>query len=505
MMCQQAAAAAAAAAAARPEHGGRPAGLPATGGSLQRRWWLGRRSRICKRSLRFASRPLRGGGRHYSRRICASPHHHHRSAREERDRAVQVTHPAKTCLQNSTAPVESERHPPFPRHRRQHSTRTGHSARPGHSAARSPTVSRQQFWAPAPRQHPHHGVAAAEPRRAEDGLEGEGRACAVRRPERNGVSPMPFPRGGRFAGLVSLASAAAAAALLAYGAERCWGKSQSYLARDGKNARFYGTLDIKTLGGAGFASQRTAAEHETWDLSDYAGIQLDVAKGDKKRYTLILKDTLLTRNPDNGREQATISWECDFELPPQTVPGETRDRSVFIPWSSLNPTYRGKLKKDAKPIDLKSVKSFFGTQEGDFSLTIKSIKAVSRAPSSAGVQTVDADLSKLEKGSLGQSLGTEGDGAKANDRVTADAPVVLFAIRVGGDSVRIDHLVFRGPTDVALDRELRGGVTRVRVGVNVVQISTILEAQLLYYCSQPPLMVVGQLWRQPFQLTKATE
>lgn len=38
---------------------------------------------------------------------------------------------------------------------------------------------------------------------------------------RNGVSPMPFPRGGRFAGLVSLASAAAAAALLAYGAERC--------------------------------------------------------------------------------------------------------------------------------------------------------------------------------------------------------------------------------------------------------------------------------------------
>ncbi|KAL1586844.1 hypothetical protein WHR41_04067 [Cladosporium halotolerans] len=185
------------------------------------------------------------------------------------------------------------------------------------------------------------------------------------------------------------------------------GKSQSYLARDGKNARFYGTLDIKTLGGAGFASQRTVAEHETWDLSDYAGIQLDVAKGDKKRYTLILKDTLLTRNPDNGREQATISWECDFELPPQTVPGETRDHSVFIPWSSLNPTYRGKLKKDAKPIDLKSVKrfsimmrSFFGTQEGDFSLTVKSIKAVSRAPSSAGVQTVDADLSKLEKGSF---------------------------------------------------------------------------------------------------------
>ena len=43
----------------------------------------------------------------------------------------------------------------------------------------------------------------------------------------------------------------------------------------------------------------------------------------EKRYTLILKDTLLSRDPDTGREQATISWECDFDLPPQTIPGET--------------------------------------------------------------------------------------------------------------------------------------------------------------------------------------
>ena len=59
-----------------------------------------------------------------------------------------------------------------------------------------------------------------------------------------------------------------------------------------------------------------------------------------------------------GREQATISWECDFDLPPQTVPGETKDRTVFIPWDSLNPTYRGKLKKDAEPLDLKKIKRF---------------------------------------------------------------------------------------------------------------------------------------------------
>ena len=78
----------------------------------------------------------------------------------------------------------------------------------------------------------------------------------------------------------------------------------------------------------------------------------------EKRYTLILKGTLLSRDPETGREQATISWECDFDLPPQTVPGETKDRTVFIPWDSLNPTYRGKLKKDAEPLDLKKIKRF---------------------------------------------------------------------------------------------------------------------------------------------------
>lgn len=57
---------------------------------------------------------------------------------------------------------------------------------------------------------------------------------------------------------------------------------QSYLVRDEKNARFYGELDIKTLGGAGFASQRTISDDSNWDLSGYAGIQLDIAKGDSE-------------------------------------------------------------------------------------------------------------------------------------------------------------------------------------------------------------------------------
>ena len=43
--------------------------------------------------------------------------------------------------------------------------------------------------------------------------------------------------------------------------------------------RFNGELDIKTLGGAGFASQRTTGDR-TWDLSEHAGIVLDVTESD---------------------------------------------------------------------------------------------------------------------------------------------------------------------------------------------------------------------------------
>ncbi|KAK3628644.1 hypothetical protein LTR56_002032 [Elasticomyces elasticus] len=79
--------------------------------------------------------------------------------------------------------------------------------------------------------------------------------------------------------------------------------------------------------------------------------------------------------------------EADFDLPPQTIPGDTHDRTVIIPFASLNATYRGKLQKDAPALDTKSVKqislmmrSFFGTQEGDFSLTLESLTAIAKIP-----------------------------------------------------------------------------------------------------------------------------
>lgn len=49
-------------------------------------------------------------------------------------------------------------------------------------------------------------------------------------------------------------------------------------------ARFYGDLDIDTLGGAGFASQRTTAEDQTWNLSEYEGLELSIEKADCRKF-----------------------------------------------------------------------------------------------------------------------------------------------------------------------------------------------------------------------------
>ncbi|KAF2661381.1 NADH:ubiquinone oxidoreductase complex I intermediate-associated protein 30 [Lophiostoma macrostomum CBS 122681] len=159
------------------------------------------------------------------------------------------------------------------------------------------------------------------------------------------------------------------------------GKSQSYLDVSSGNARFHGTLDIKTLGGAGFASQRTTGDDRIWDLSSYDGIKIRLGKCDSKRYTFILKDEVLEKNPENGREQSTVSYEYDFEVSEDVALSE--ENFVFVGWDDLKPTYRGKEKKGAKKLDTKGVKrlsvmmrSFFGDQEGDFSLTIKSIEAI---------------------------------------------------------------------------------------------------------------------------------
>lgn len=127
---------------------------------------------------------------------------------------------------------------------------------------------------------------------------------------------------------------------------------------------------------------------------------MEVGKDNGKRYTFVLKDEILPLM-DDGREQSTISYEYDFSA--------AGNYSVFVPWSELKPTYRGKEKDDAPPLNAKSVKrwsfmmrSFFGTQEGDFSVEIKSVKAVSRPEDpEAGFTSEKSDCSAVEVSCLG--------------------------------------------------------------------------------------------------------
>lgn len=183
------------------------------------------------------------------------------------------------------------------------------------------------------------------------------------------------------------------------------GSSQSYLSPHDHvgSARFYGNLDTKTLGGAGFASQSTMRVspsgdekdpiEPTWNLADSDGLLLGLDSGDNKTYTLTLKDEIPGKRSD-GRMQSGISWEADFEMPADHENDEDGPISpidnlskgsnvlIRIPWANFRATYRGRDKPDAKPLDTTNIRrfslmarSFFTKQDGDFELTINYIAA----------------------------------------------------------------------------------------------------------------------------------
>jgi Complex I intermediate-associated protein 30 (CIA30) len=58
------------------------------------------------------------------------------------------------------------------------------------------------------------------------------------------------------------------------------------ISKNGETATFNGTLDINTLGGAGFASQRTTGEDRLWDLSPYDGIEIEILNADGALFPL---------------------------------------------------------------------------------------------------------------------------------------------------------------------------------------------------------------------------
>ncbi|KAK6370829.1 hypothetical protein LTR64_006073 [Lithohypha guttulata] len=162
--------------------------------------------------------------------------------------------------------------------------------------------------------------------------------------------------------------------------------SRSYLTITNDYAIFHGTLDIETLGGAGFASQRTTGDDRHWDLSHSAGLELlvNLFESDEKSYTLILKDTLLP--PSDGREQSTTSWEYDFSKEDAHVSSDdAKLGSFYVSWDMLKPTYRGRPCDDASALRKDDIRrfsimsrSFFGTQAGDFRLAIVAINQVAQ-------------------------------------------------------------------------------------------------------------------------------
>ncbi|RAK91786.1 CIA30 family protein [Aspergillus costaricaensis CBS 115574] len=157
------------------------------------------------------------------------------------------------------------------------------------------------------------------------------------------------------------------------------GSSQSHLTTndDTNTVTFHGNLDIKTLGGAGFASQHTASTTDLWDLSSYAGLELSIPKSDGHTYTLNLRDELQDPRPD-GRQRSGLVWEAKFKV----EKGQTK---VKLGWKEFRPTYRGREVHMGRPLILAGVKqfgimirSFFGEQEGDFELEIEWIRGIEK-------------------------------------------------------------------------------------------------------------------------------
>lgn len=193
-------------------------------------------------------------------------------------------------------------------------------------------------------------------------------------------------------------------------------------------ATFHGNLNTTALGGAGFASQRTVDPFSA-DLTGVSGLVTEIvvptsaaghggaacsassaccgADGKPgKTFTVTLKSDILPPGPD-GREQSTVSWEYGFCVLPEQG-AQVKTRRIEMPLSDFKATYRGREVKDAT-LDLANIKrigfmmrSFFGEQDGDFSLTMNYLAASS--PAKVDVTSADEaqiPVTKQRRGVLG--------------------------------------------------------------------------------------------------------
>lgn len=172
--------------------------------------------------------------------------------------------------------------------------------------------------------------------------------------------------------------------------------------------------DISTLGGAGFASQTHLFGPAPLHLSrvEYDGLRLsilpdeDAPKSSPSNFTLILKNTLRTKPPQEPKlppqpEPAVLSYEVSFPRP-QATSGLDHQKpiEVLFAWSDFKPHYRGReVPRDDekwKPLDTEAIyeisfmcRSGFGKQEGDFGVVIVGLW---------GLRKGDLDMSKRVSG-----------------------------------------------------------------------------------------------------------
>lgn len=155
-------------------------------------------------------------------------------------------------------------------------------------------------------------------------------------------------------------------------------ESKITVSEDGKSIIFYGTLDSRTLGGAGFASQSVEFDNPlNYPQSKYDGIVIDIANVDTfgpHTFALNLKTTEPSYR-DDGRRQSSIVYESDFTI--------EKPQSLWLEWDSFKPTYRGKPAEDAPALDTTHITEislmcrshFQKVANGPFHIKITSLKA----------------------------------------------------------------------------------------------------------------------------------
>ncbi|KAL7420168.1 hypothetical protein Q5752_005134 [Cryptotrichosporon argae] len=171
------------------------------------------------------------------------------------------------------------------------------------------------------------------------------------------------------------------------------GSSTSHLDAAGPRAvRFWGHLDIKTLGGAGFASRNTTFGPHPLRLSraTHAGLvvclspdaRLSVGSSTPATLTIVLKNALSGPPKDKGPRPAQVTFEAHVVIPLSPA----RALTHRVPWTEFNPVYRGRDVDQSdpryRPLDTEAIyemslmcRSAFGKQEGDFGVVVEDISA----------------------------------------------------------------------------------------------------------------------------------